>query len=98
MQLALSMYSIGVLMASSDNSFHRRQFSHTKILVPTFAAMISVSDVERAVGFCSRLVQYIVPSANAAIIPVVEPQFSLTPTKSTLLKTCSPEPVVHLKP
>jgi len=92
------MYSIGILMASSENSFHRRHFNHIKILVPTLAAMISVSDVERAVGFCSRLVQYIVPPANAAIMPVVERKFSLTHTKSTLLKTCSPEPVVHLKP
>jgi len=86
MQLALLMYSIAVLMAGSDNSSDRRHFNHTETLVPTLAAMISVSVVHRAVGFCSQLVQDTAPSANVAIMPVVESLFSLTPAKSTLLK------------
>jgi len=84
MQLALLMYSIAVLMAGSDNSSDRT--NHTETLVPTLAAMISVSVVHRAVGFCSQLVQDTAPSANVAIMPVVESLFSLTPAKSTLLK------------
>jgi hypothetical protein len=86
MQLALSMYSIGVLIARSDNRSDRRHLKHTKSLFPTFATMISVSVVERAVGFCSRLVQDIAPSSNVAIMPVVERLVSLTAAKSALLK------------
>jgi hypothetical protein len=96
MQLALSMYSIGVLMARSDNSSDRRHLNHTKSLVPTIAAMISVPVVEGSVGFCSRLVQDIVPSANVAIMPVVKRLVFLTPANSALL--CLQEPVLRLRP
>jgi hypothetical protein len=86
MQLALSNYSIGILMAMPNNSSDRRHFNHTKYLVRTLAALISASIIERNVGFRFRLVLDIVPSANVAKMPVVVRLVSLTHAKSALLK------------
>jgi hypothetical protein len=95
----LSIYSIRVSLAKSDNSSDSRHFNQTNYLAPSLAVMISASVVERAVVFSSRLIQDTALSANIAIIPVVERLVILSPAKSASLKTfSSPEPLVHLRP
>ena len=99
MALVLLMYSTGVFLAKQDNSSDNKCFNQTNSLASSLAAMISASVVERAVFFCSWLVQDIAPSANIAVTHVVERIVTLSPAKSASLNIfSSPDPLVYLRP
>jgi hypothetical protein len=82
------MYSIGVFWRSRTTVLTAVASTKLTYLAPSLA-MTSASVVERAVVFCSRLVQDTAPSAITAITHMVELLVALSPAKSASLKTFS---------
>ena len=83
----------------SDNRSDNSHFNQPNSLAPSLDAIISTSVFERAVAFCSRIIQDTAQSADIAITPMVNRLVTLSPAKSASLKTfSSPKPLVYLRP